>query len=65
MKSCCGRIGQMFINFCVSHGMRLLCSLWNNMKCCVSLCHHLKEEQYYYQKCVVILYTGTFEMAFV
>jgi len=35
------------------------------MKSCVSLCHHLKQEQYYYQKCVVILYSGTFEIDFV
>ena len=42
-----------------------LCSLWNTMKGCVSLCHLLKQEQYYYRKCVVILYNGTFEMAFV
>jgi len=43
----------------------VLCSLWNTMKSCVPLCHHLKQEQYYYQKCVVILYNGAFEMAVV
>jgi len=35
------------------------------MKSCVPLCHHLKQEQYYYRKCVVILYNGTFEIDFV
>ena len=35
-------------------------------KNCVTLCHHLKQEQYYYRTCVVvILCKGTFEMAFV
>jgi hypothetical protein len=37
---------------------------WNLMKSCVTLCHHLNQEQYYYWY-VVILYSGTFEMAFV
>jgi len=64
MKSCCGRLGQMFINFSISHSMQL-CSLWNTVKSCVSLCHHLKQEQYYYRKYVFILYNGAFEMAFV
>jgi len=64
MKSCCGRLSQMFINFSISHSMWVLCSLWNTMKSCVSLCNHLKQEQYYYWKGVVILYIGTFEMAF-
>ena len=62
MKSCCGRLGETFVNSSVSHGMWALCSLWNTMKSCVSL----KQEQYYYWKCVVvILCKGTFEMAFV
>ena len=66
MKPCCGCLGQTFVNFSISHGMWALCSLWNTMKSCVSLCHHLKQEQYYYWKCVVvILCKGTFEMAFV
>jgi len=58
-----GHLSQMFLNFSVSHGMWVLCSLWNAMKSCVSLCHHLKQGQYYYQKCVVILYNGTCEVA--
>jgi hypothetical protein len=37
---------------------------WNFMKSCVPLCHQLKQGQYYY-RCVIILYSGTFEMAFV
>ena len=45
MKSRCGHLGQMFVNFCVS------------------LCHHLKQEQHYNRKCAIILYNGTFEMA--
>jgi hypothetical protein len=35
---------------------------WNFMQSCVSFCHHLKLEQYYCRKCVVILFDGTFEM---
>ena len=42
-----GRLGQTYVNFSVSHSMWALCSLWNTMKSCVSLCHHLKQEQYY------------------
>jgi len=61
--SYCGCLSQMFLNFSVSHSMWVLCSHWNTMKSCVSLCHHLKQGQYYYKKCVVILYIGTFEMA--
>ena len=65
MKSCCGRLGQMFVNFCVVRSVWVLCTLWSTMKSCVPLCHHLKQEQYSYRKCIVILYSGTFEMAFV
>jgi len=66
MKPGCGRLGQTFVNFYVSHGTWALCSLWSTMKSCVTLCHHLKQEHYYYRKCVfVILCKGTFEMAFV
>jgi len=36
---------------------------WMFVNFSVSLCHHLKQEQYYNQKCVIIVYNGTFEMA--
>jgi len=66
MKPCCGRLGQTLVNLSVSHGMWTLYSLGNTIKSCVTLCHHLKHEQYYYRKCVVvILCKGKFEMAFV
>ena len=65
IKPCC-RLGQTFVNLSVSHGMWTLCSLGNKIKSCVILCHHLKQEQYYYRKCVVvILCKGTLEMVFV
>jgi len=44
LKSCCVFLGQIFIKFSVSHSMWVLCSLWNTMKSCVSLCHHLNQE---------------------
>ncbi len=34
MKSCCGHLSQMFVNFSVSHSMCVLCSLWNIMESC-------------------------------
>ena len=34
MKSCCGCLSQMFVNFSVSHSMWVLCSLWNTMNSC-------------------------------
>ena len=57
MKSCCGCLGQVFVNFSVVCSMWVLCTLWSTMKSCVSLCHHLKQEQCCYRKCVVIFYT--------
>ena len=34
MKSCCGCLGSMFINFSVSHIMWVMCSMWNTIKGC-------------------------------
>jgi len=43
--------------------LKVLCFLWNTMKSCVLLCHHLKQEHCNYRKYVVLLYNGTYEMA--
>jgi hypothetical protein len=61
MKSCCGLLGQMFVT-------SLFHRACEHYACCgtpwkiISLCDHLKQEQYFHQKCDVILYNGTDEM---
>ena len=55
MKSCCGCLGQMLVSFSISHSIECCAPRGTPWKV-VSLCHHLKQEQHYYQKCVVILY---------